>query len=745
MSLKKKKRNRKPKRKPPTKTRTPNKAQARQKQKSKPKPKPKTEPKPKISKKKKYKHYHILRQPKFSSDFNETINNFPTTFLNSKKSNEDNFDFLLVSQIPQLSKKRTLTQKIFLNPRDMIFYGLTSGSVVSLSFNNINNNKNNNNNNNSTKTKTSSDSDGDCQIGVTFPSSLVPIKRIYVPNKQILETLLGFLPNESDRKAKYKINLQLITNETQIPNAEEIELEPSSLSSIKLNTQRKLDFIQIRSGLQSKLITSNLKIAVSLYGAFRSYKVVSYQPFESKIVKVSSKTLIKVQKKETKEEINEISNTFGQKNHFRNKKTFVLDSKEQIANLSKFSDIGGFDQIYSKLKKYLNFPIFSKNDLKSTTTTTNTKSEEKNKKKVGNKNKNKTKKDNYKKTIGNNKKKKNENENKNKNQTKNENTNKNSQKFEIYRTGTILLTGRSGTGKTLLGESLLNFAGEQHAIYVSAAQLIGSKYGDTEKSLHQLFDEAINSSPSILFIDEIDCLCPKRDLLSTEIERRIILVFLQLLDKILKINQNNNHRNQNQNQSQNKNQSQNQNRYKSKNKNILIIAATNRPNELDSALRRSGRFDNEINLIPPTRQSRYEILEILTRKRNSIIKKDDLREISSQTHGFVGSDLENLVKAAYRMALNENLDTFNLDHLQKARILIKPSAIKDIIVKVPTIKWNQIGGVELVKTQLREAVELPLMHPQAFERMGIRPPKGILLYGVNINFLFFLLNTNPTK
>ncbi len=241
-------------------------------------------------------------------------------------------------------------------------------------------------------------------------------------------------------------------------------------------------------------------------------------------------------------------------------------------------------------------------------------------------------------------------------------------------------------------------------------------YGESEKKIRDLFDEAEKNSPSIIFIDEIDAIAPKREEVGGEVERRVVSQLLTMMDGL---------------QSRGK---------------VIVIGATNRPNALDPALRRPGRFDREVELRAPDKKGRLQILKIHT--RNMPLTKDvDLDALSSITHGFVGADISALAKEAAMVVLRRLLPKLELKEnqiipeevLKELRVkkkdfedalkVVRPSAMREVLVETPNINWEDVGGLDGIKQELKEAVEWPLKHPESFTRLGIRPPKGILLYG----------------
>ena len=278
----------------------------------------------------------------------------------------------------------------------------------------------------------------------------------------------------------------------------------------------------------------------------------------------------------------------------------------------------------------------------------------------------------------------------------------------------VLLYGPPGTGKTLLAKAV---AGEtnSHFISLSGPEIIGKYYGESEERLRDIFKQAEESAPSIVFIDEIDSIAPKREEVTGEVEKRIVSQLLTLMDGM-----------------------------KSRGK-VVVIAATNRPDSIDPALRRPGRFDREIEIGIPDEEGRKEILDIHTRGM-PLNDKVNLDQIARVTHGFVGADLEILAKEAAMRSLRRILPELDLEEekipakiLQKIVITdddfkdalkeVRPSALREVLVQVPNVSWDDVGGLESLKEELQEAVEWPLKHKDAFEYTGLTPPKGILLHG----------------
>ena len=278
----------------------------------------------------------------------------------------------------------------------------------------------------------------------------------------------------------------------------------------------------------------------------------------------------------------------------------------------------------------------------------------------------------------------------------------------------VLLYGPPGTGKTLLAKAV---AGETNAHFISLSgpEIMGKHYGESEERIREIFTQAEENSPSIIFIDEIDSIAPKRDEVSGELEKRIVSQLLTLMDGM-----------------------------KSRGK-VVVIAATNRPDSIDPALRRPGRFDREVEIGIPDDEGRFDILSIHTRGM-PINEKVNLKQISKTTHGFVGADLEVLSKEAAMRSLRRILPEIDLDEdkisseiLQKIEITnndfrealkeVKPSALREVQVQVPDVSWDDVGGLDELKDELREAVEWPIKHKEAYDYVNVETPKGVLLHG----------------
>ena len=278
----------------------------------------------------------------------------------------------------------------------------------------------------------------------------------------------------------------------------------------------------------------------------------------------------------------------------------------------------------------------------------------------------------------------------------------------------VLLHGPPGTGKTLIAKAV---AGETNAHFISLSgpEIMGKHYGESEERIREIFTQAEENAPSIIFIDEIDSIAPKRDEVSGELEKRIVSQLLTLMDGM-----------------------------KSRGK-VVVIAATNRPDSIDPALRRPGRFDREIEIGIPDDEGRFDILSIHTRGM-PIDEKVDLKQISKTTHGFVGADLEVLSKEAAMRSLRRILPEIDLDEekisseiLQKIQITsddfrealkeVRPSALREVQVQIPDVSWDDVGGLGELKEELKEAVEWPIKYKDAYDYVDIESPKGILLHG----------------
>ncbi|MEM2123518.1 MAG: CDC48 family AAA ATPase, partial [Candidatus Bathyarchaeia archaeon] len=278
----------------------------------------------------------------------------------------------------------------------------------------------------------------------------------------------------------------------------------------------------------------------------------------------------------------------------------------------------------------------------------------------------------------------------------------------------VFLYGPPGCGKTLLAKAVANES-DANFYVISGPEIMSKFYGESEARLREIFQKAQETAPSIIFIDEMDAIAPKREEVTGEVERRVVAQLLSLMDGI------------------------------GSRGNIIVIGATNRPNAIDPALRRPGRFDREIEIGVPDKQGRYEILQIHTRSM-PLSEDVELKKLADITHGHTGADLAALCREAAMKALRRYLPEINLEEERIPpeildRMVVKmedfmaayreitPTAMREVYVEVPTVRWRDVGGLDEVKTELMEAVEWPIKRPDSFKRLGIRPPKGILLYG----------------
>ncbi len=279
----------------------------------------------------------------------------------------------------------------------------------------------------------------------------------------------------------------------------------------------------------------------------------------------------------------------------------------------------------------------------------------------------------------------------------------------------VLLYGPPGTGKTLLAKAVAHES-SANFILLNGPEIMSKFVGEAEKKLRDIFEKAEKNAPSIIFIDEIDAIAPKREESYGEVERRVVAQLLALMDGL-----------------------------KSRGK-VIVIAATNRQDALDPALRRGGRFDREIEIGVPNKKARLEILQIHTRNM-PLDKNVDLKHFAEITHGFVGADLEGVVKEAAMNVIRRVIPEYSFkddepipEEVIKKLIVtkndfkeglknVKPSAMREVLVELPKVKWSDIGGLEKAKRDLKEAIEWPLKSPDSFKKMGIRPPRGVLIYG----------------
>ncbi len=278
----------------------------------------------------------------------------------------------------------------------------------------------------------------------------------------------------------------------------------------------------------------------------------------------------------------------------------------------------------------------------------------------------------------------------------------------------VLLYGPPGTGKTLLAKAVANES-NAHFISISGPEIMSKFYGESEARLREIFKEAREKAPTIVFIDEIDSIAPKREEVTGEVERRVVSQLLSLMDGL-----------------------------EARGK-VIVIAATNRPNAIDPALRRPGRFDREIEIKVPDKKGRFEILQIHTRHM-PLTQEVDLEKISAITHGFVGADVEYLCKEAAMKTLRRMLpelkieeDKLQPEFLNRLQVTMEdfenalkdvyPSAMREVYLETPDVHWSDIGGLESIKKELQEAVEWPLKYPDLYTTIGYSMPKGVLLYG----------------
>lgn len=278
----------------------------------------------------------------------------------------------------------------------------------------------------------------------------------------------------------------------------------------------------------------------------------------------------------------------------------------------------------------------------------------------------------------------------------------------------VFLYGPPGCGKTLLAKAVANES-DANFYVISGPEIMSKFYGESEARLREIFQKAQETAPSIVFIDEMDAIAPKREEVTGEVERRVVAQLLSLMDGM------------------------------GTRGNIIVIGATNRPNAIDPALRRPGRFDREIEIGVPDKQGRYEILQIHT--RNMPLAEDvDLKRLTDVTHGYTGADVSSLSREAAMKALRRYMPEINLeeerippeildkmvvneDDFLSAYREITPTAMREVYVEVPSVRWKEVGGLEELKNELIESVEWPLKKPEVFKKMGIKPPRGILLFG----------------
>lgn len=278
----------------------------------------------------------------------------------------------------------------------------------------------------------------------------------------------------------------------------------------------------------------------------------------------------------------------------------------------------------------------------------------------------------------------------------------------------VLLYGPPGTGKTLLAKAVANESGANFH-YIAGPEIMNKYYGESEKQLRGIFEEAKKNAPSIIFIDELDSIASKREELTGEVERRVVAQLLSLLDGLEKRGQ------------------------------VVVMGATNRINAIDPALRRPGRFDREVEIGVPDREGRNEILKIHTRTM-PLAENVELEDLSNQTHGFVGADILAFAREAAMKTLRRYLPEMNMEEeeipseiLKKMKVTsedfkealkeIDPSALREVLIELPDMKWDDVGGLADAKREIKEIVELPLENPEVFTIMGIKPLKNVFLYG----------------
>lgn len=279
----------------------------------------------------------------------------------------------------------------------------------------------------------------------------------------------------------------------------------------------------------------------------------------------------------------------------------------------------------------------------------------------------------------------------------------------------VLLHGPPGCGKSLLANALVEETGA-HVVIINGPEIMARKGGESEANLRQAFEEAIEKAPSIIFMDELDSIAPKRDQAQGETEKRVVSQLLTLMDSL------------------------------KPNSNVMVIGATNRPNVIESALRRPGRFDRELEIVIPDEDGRHEILKIKT-KDMKLAPDVDLFQIARDTHGYVGADLQQLTLEAALQCIRSNLGNMDVesedpipdevldmlevttDHMNHALSVCDPSTLRDNKIEVPNVKWDDIGGLEETKRELQEMVRYPIEHRHLFERFGMQASRGVLFYG----------------
>lgn len=271
----------------------------------------------------------------------------------------------------------------------------------------------------------------------------------------------------------------------------------------------------------------------------------------------------------------------------------------------------------------------------------------------------------------------------------------------------LLLHGPPGTGKTALARAIASSTPGCSCIVVNGPELSSAFHGETEERLRGIFEEARKRSPCIIVLDEVDALCPRRDGgEGGEVERRVVAMLLTLMDGVTA----------------------------DASERVIVIAATNRPNSIDPALRRPGRFDREIEIGIPDAPGRRQILEVFLAKMPHNLTAEQISAIASKTHGYVGADLGSLVRESASSAIHRCFEAGTEPLLTYADVqhtlpTIRPSAMREVFVETPAVRWSDIGGQQDVKQKLRECVEWPLTHAETFTRLGVEAPRGVLLYG----------------